>query len=200
MEKPHTHYFRVSLEIEGYRSESINLKLPNWTPGYYRIMDYARQLINFQAYDEKGEPLPWEKTAKNVWHIKTSKAKRVIVNYDVYAFNISVAESFLDDSRAYIVPASLFVHPEGFLQNPVKLKILPPDSLSHVFTGLEPVAGEPNTYLASDFDILYDCPLYLGNPEVLSFDVNGVPHVMAAEDLGQINRQKLVADLKKLLR
>lgn len=125
MEKPHTHYFQVSLEIEGYSSESINLKLPNWTPGYYRIMDYARHLINFQASDEKGEPLHWEKKAKNIWQIKTGKAKRVIVNYDVYAFNVSIAESFLDDSRAYIVPASLFVHPEGFLQNPVKLKILP---------------------------------------------------------------------------
>ncbi len=199
MEKPHTHYFQVALEIEGLIAEHINLKLPNWTPGYYRIMDYARQVINFQAFNDKGEPLEWQKTAKNTWHVRTNKAKRVTVNYDVYAFNVSVAESFLDDSRAFIVPASVFVHPEGFLRYPVKLRILAADSLPRIFTGLAPVPGEPNTYLASDFDILYDCPIYIGNPEVLSFDVNGVPHVVAAEDLGQVNRQKLVADLKKIV-
>jgi hypothetical protein len=49
MDKPHTHYYHVNLEIVGQTSEYLDLKLPNWTPGYYRIMDYARHVINFRA-------------------------------------------------------------------------------------------------------------------------------------------------------
>ncbi len=199
MEKPHTHYFQVTLEIDGLVAEFINLKLPNWTPGYYRIMDYARHVINFRVADGAGKALKWEKTAKNIWQVKTTQAKHITVNYDVYAFNVSVAESFLDDSRAFLVPASLFVYPDGFLRHPVKVKILPPDSLPRIFTGLDPIPGEPNTFFAADFDILYDSPIYLGNPEILSFEVNGIPHIVAAEDLGRIHRETLVDDLKKII-
>jgi len=200
MEKPHTHYFQVTFEIEGLKAENINLKLPNWTPGYYRVMDYARHLINFKAEDEAGNLLSWEKTAKNIWRVKTRQAKRVVINYEVYAFAVSVAESFLDDSRAFIVPASVFLYPEGYLQNPVKIRINPSATLPRIFTGLDPVADEPNTFSAPDFDLLYDCPIYLGNPEVLSFAVEGIPHTLAAEDLGQVNREVLIADLEKIIR
>lgn len=198
MERPHTHYFQVTLEIDGLVAEHISLKLPNWTPGYYRIMDYARHVINFRAADESGKPLAWEKTAKNIWGVKTEKATHVTIKYDVYAFNVSVAESFLDDSRAFLVPASLFMYPDGYLQLPIKIKINPSDAFPRIFTGLDMAPEEPNTFFAPDFDVLYDCPIYLGNPEVLTFEVDGIPHVIAAEDLGRVDRSALIADLEKI--
>jgi predicted metalloprotease with PDZ domain len=199
MDKPHTHYYHVNLEIVGQTSEYLDLKLPNWTPGYYRIMDYARHVINFRAKEAGGRSLAWLKIAKNVWRIRTGRAKNISIDYDVYAFNVSVAESFLDDRRAFIVPASLFMYPEGYLQNSVKLKIIPNDLLPQIFCGLDEIPGENNTFYASDFDILYDCPIYVGLPEVISFEVLGVPHRIVAEDLGQIPRHKIIEDFKKII-
>lgn len=199
MEKPHAHYFHVDLIIIGLKTEYLDLKLPNWTPGYYRIMDYARHVVNFQAKDASGNRLPWEKTAKNVWRIKTGRSAKISVNYEVYAFNVSVAESFLDDRRAYVVPASVFMYPEGYLQNPVKLKINTNEFLKQVFCGLDEIAGETNTFFAPDFDFLYDCPIYVGQPEVLTFEVKGVPHRIVAEDLGQVARPRIINDFQKIV-
>ncbi len=199
MERPHTHYFQVNLQITGLAADYLDLKLPNWTPGYYRLMDYARNVINFKARDEAGNSLICSKTAKNVWRIKKGRARNVFVDYDVYAFNVSVAESFLDDSRAFVVPASVFMYPDGYLQNPVKLKIVTNELLPQIYCGLDEIAGETRAFYAPDFDILYDCPIYVGQPEVLQFEVNGVSHRIVAEDLGQVPRIKIINDFKKIV-
>ena len=38
--------------------------MPVWTPGYYVIMDYPKNVVNFRAEDGAGHALAWEKTAK----------------------------------------------------------------------------------------------------------------------------------------
>src|SRR5512140_290845 len=110
MDQPSTHYFHVALRVDGVRSGTLDVKLANWTPGYYQIMDYARNVLNFRAEDGQGQPIEWEKAAKNAWRLRTARAAGVVVNYDVYAFAPSVADSYLDDARAFICPAGVFMH------------------------------------------------------------------------------------------
>jgi len=74
MERPFTHYFHVQLRIGKPGSDTIDVKMPAWTPGYYQIMDYARNVLNFHAEDDAGRPIAWEKTAKNAWRLRTGKA------------------------------------------------------------------------------------------------------------------------------
>ena len=119
MEQPNTHYYHVVFRCEGMKGETQDFKMPAWTPGYYQIMDYARNVLNFRAEDGAGNRLAWEKTAKNTWRVKSGKAASVTVSYDVYAFARSVAESFLDDSRGFISPTGVFMHVAGRLGHPV---------------------------------------------------------------------------------
>ena len=86
------------------QSESLDFKLPSWTPGYYWIMNFAKNVVNFNVNSERGNLLAWVKTNKNTWHVKSGKEKNIIVTYDVYAFTQSVADPFLDGSRGYISP------------------------------------------------------------------------------------------------
>ena len=65
MEQPHTHYYHVLFQYDGIEGETLDIKMPAWTPGYYRIMDYAKNVLNFRAEDGAGNPLAWKKTAKN---------------------------------------------------------------------------------------------------------------------------------------
>ena len=71
--------------------------MPVWTPGYYRIMDYAKFVKDFRAEDGMGRALPFEKTAKNTWRVRTGKASSIVVSYDIYAFTRFVADSYLGD-------------------------------------------------------------------------------------------------------
>ncbi len=199
MENPDNHYFHVSLNYSGISSESVDLKLPSWTPGYYMIMDYAKYIVNFRAVSSSGESLSWEKTAKNVWKVHTVNTNSVTVSYDVFSFRTSVADSFLDDGRGFISPTGIFMHPAGRINNPVTVTVIPYEKFSQVSTGLDPVKEKANTFYASDFDVLYDSPILAGNQEILTFDVNGIHYTVAAEKLGDINRKKFIDDHKKMI-
>jgi predicted metalloprotease with PDZ domain len=198
MEQPHTHYYHVVFRCEGLEGETQDFKMPAWTPGYYRIMDYAKNVLNFQATDEAGSPLAWMKTSKNTWQVNSGKAASLIVSYDVYAFNRSVAESYLDDRRAFICPASVFMYVAGGIEHSVTVTFKPNRNLHTISTGLDPVSDRPNTFFASNFDILYDCPILLGSQEILTFNIQGIPHFIAVENLGTFDREKFIADIKRV--
>jgi predicted metalloprotease with PDZ domain len=162
-------------------------------------MDYARNVLNFRAEDADGRPIGWEKTAKNAWRLRTGKAATAQVDYDVYAFSPSVADSYLDDGRAFICPAGVFMHVAGRLERPVTVVVKPYAGWRAVTTGLDPVAGQPNTFRATSGDVLYDCPILVGNHEVIPFEVRGIPHVLAGNNMGSLDRKKFVADLSRMI-
>lgn len=199
MGQPSTHYYRVVFRCEGLKGETQDFKLPSWTPGFYQVMDYARNILNFQAEDRAGNRLEWEKVTKNTWRVKAGKAEAIIVHYDVYAFNRFVADSFLDDSQGFISPTSVFMHVAGRVKHPVTVSISPYPGWSKVATGLDPVEGRPLTFSAPDFDVLYDCPILVGDLEVLPFEVRGVPHSFAGVSLGDFDRAGFVSDLKRIV-
>jgi predicted metalloprotease with PDZ domain len=199
MERPTTHYYHVVFRVDGLKGETQDFKMPAWTPGYYRIMDYARNVMDFKAEDGTGRPLAWEKTAKNIWRVRSGQAAAVVVSYDVYAFTRFCADSYLGDDGGFITPAGLFMHVAGRLQSPVTVTVLPHPDWKQVSTGLDPIAGRPNTFTAPDFDTLYDCPILIGNQEVLTFEAAGRPHTVAAYDLGTADRAKFTGDLKKIV-
>jgi predicted metalloprotease with PDZ domain len=199
MERPTTHYYRVVFRADGLKGETQDFKMPAWTPGYYRIMDYAKNVMDFKAKDGTGRPLAWEKTAKNTWRVRSGEAASIVVSYDVYAFTRFCADSYLGDDGGFITPAGLFMHVAGRLQSPVTVTVLPHPDWKQVSTGLDPIAGRPNTFTAPDFDTLYDCPILIGNQEVLTFEAAGRPHTVAAYDLGTADRAKFTGDLKKIV-
>jgi len=199
MDKPEAHYYHVVFRCDGLKGATQDFKLPSWTPGYYLIMDYAKNVLNFKAEDGKGNPLAWEKTAKNTWRVRTGAAASVTVSYDVYAFTLFVANSYLGSDKGFISPTGVFMHVAGRIRNPVTVALRLPATWSRVTTGLDPVAGEPYAFRAPDFDVLYDCPILMGNQEILSFEVQGIPHVFAADSFGTLDKAKFVSDHKRMV-
>jgi predicted metalloprotease with PDZ domain len=199
MEKPTSHYYHITMNADGLKGSTHEFKMPVWTPGYYLIMDYAKYVINFNAKDAKGNPLNWERSSKNGWSIKTGKNSSVIIDYDVFAYSHSVADSYLDDTQGFISPTGIFLYPAGGKQNPAIVKIIPYKEWSKITTGLDPVENEPNTFYAPDFDILYDSPILVGNQEVITFSVKGVPHEFAGSYLGKVDKNELISNLTRMI-
>jgi len=199
MEKPEAHYYHVVFRCDGLKGATQDFKMPSWTPGYYLIMDYAKNVLNFKAEDETGNPLAWEKTAKNTWMVRTGNAASVAVSYDVYAFTLFVANSYLGSDKGFISPTGVFMHVAGRIRNPVTVDLRLHEKWSRVATGLDPVEGKPNTFRAPDFDVLYDCPILMGNQEILSFEVKGIPHIFAADGFGALDKAKFVSDHKRMV-
>ena len=94
MERPHTRRYEVELECRGLPGPAHDFKLPVWTPGFYQILDYPKYVGGFRAEDDQGRPLPWEKTSKNVWRVRTGGAPLVRVAYEVFAPGGSIAARY----------------------------------------------------------------------------------------------------------
>jgi predicted metalloprotease with PDZ domain len=199
MAKPQNHCYHVRISCQGLAGGTHDFKMPAWTPGFYMIMNHAKHVLNFHAADLAGKPLDWEKTDKNTWRVRNGRTASIQVDYDVYAFDRSVAESYLDDERGFISPTSIFMHISGRLQQAVAVTVNPYSDWKRVACGLDPAPGTPNTFTAPDFDVLYDSPILVGNQEALAFEVQGIPHAFVAADLGTVDRPKLVADLQRII-
>ena len=61
MPQPQTHLFHVTLEIDNWQEDELNIKMPVWTPGSYLVREYARHVQNLSVSDS----LACVKNAKN---------------------------------------------------------------------------------------------------------------------------------------
>ncbi len=194
------HKFHVAFRCQGLHGQTQDFKMPVWTPGFYRVLDFAKNVANFRAEDGEGRALAWEKITKNTWRVATGNARVILVNYDVDAPAFFVARSYVDDTHAFIAPAGLFVYVAGQIRHPVVVGFQMPAGWRHISTGLDPVSGAANTFSAPDFDTLYDSPFLLGNQEILQFDVAGRTHSMAIENVpAGVNREQMTSDLKRMV-
>jgi predicted metalloprotease with PDZ domain len=200
MPEPSNHLFHVTLRVDGLEGEIHDVKMPAWHPGYYRMIDYAKNVSGFHAQDGQGRPLPWEKVTKNTWRIVAGGASTMVVRYDVLGTVRFSAHNYLDEHRAFIAPTGMYVHLDGGLQRSATVSIQLPQGWTRIATGLDPVRGRVNTFSAPDVDTLYDCPMLIGSQETLEFSVQGKPHTVAIEDVpASVDRPKMLADLKKVV-
>ncbi|MET0571579.1 MAG: peptidase M61 [Pedobacter agri] len=196
--EPQAHYAEVQMNISGLAKDYVDVKMPVWTPGSYLIREFEKSVEEFKA-TAGGKQVKVEKVRKNTWRIFSAKAANIKINYRVYAFEISVRTPFIDDSHAFLSPTGIFMHPDGMIKSPSTVKIIPFNTWSKVSTGLEPVAGEQFTYKATDFDILYDSPIEVGNQDVFEFMAAGVRHEVAMFGGGNYDKEKLKVDMAKIV-
>lgn len=199
MEEPNSHIYQVEILCEGIKTDTVDLKMPAWAPGYYRVLDFAKNVRDFNAKDENSKNLEWEKTGDNIWQVKTGDAESIIVNYQVYSIGRSVAESNLNESRGYISPTGVFMYIAGKLDIPTMVTIKPHKNFSEISTGLEVVEGKENTFSAENFDRLYDCPIFVSNQEITLFWVGGIEHRVAIYEPGNVDKEKLISILKRMV-
>ena len=200
MPEPASQYFHVELYCSGISEENINLKMPGWMPGYYQQMHYAKSVEHVSAVTGNDEQIPTTLVNENTWRISNPGHKPFRLHYEVKANKQFVANSLLDSGHGYIIPASVFMYPEGRINIPVTVKLNMYKGWKNAVTGLEPVAGKINTFKAPDFDILYDCPILMGNLEELpSFKVKGIEHRFVGYHLGNFDKAMFMDKLKKVV-
>lgn len=197
MTNPNSHYFEVGMDIIDIEGEFVDIKMPVWAPGSYLIREFAKSVDLVKAKSADGKTLTAIKTDKNTWHIETKGAKSIKVNYEVYAFELSVRTSFLDDSHGYINGTSMFMYVAGQKHNKGSLKIVPHSSFKKISTSLE--SNGENNFNYTDYDELVDSPIEIGNHKEFTFDAAGVKHTVAMYGEGNYDEERLKVDMAKIV-
>jgi predicted metalloprotease with PDZ domain len=189
------HLLNVSLTIKASHLTSLHLALPAWIPGSYMIRDFAKNIIHFNPATPTGSPLAWQKLDKQQWIID-NHGQDVVLNYQVYAFDLSVRSAYLDDEYGFFNGTSVFLAVEEFSQQPCELSIVLPEDCAHwqLETSM-PKHPASNRYICENYDELIDHPVFLGSLTRVAFHVNKVEFVLMFSGNHAIDFPRLVKDL-----
>ena len=196
MENPNSHYFEVQMNVSDVKGKCLSIKMPVWAPGSYLVREFAKSVNLVKAKDSKGNELEVKKDNKNTWCVITNGAKNITVNYEVYAFELSVRTSFLDDAHGYVNGTSMFMYVDGEKSEGGKLSIKPHSSFNKISTALK---RNGNVFTYTDYDELVDSPIEIGNQKEFTFTAAGVKHTIAMFGEGNYDIERLKVDMAKVV-
>ncbi|MFI8143486.1 M61 family peptidase [Acinetobacter sp.] len=192
----------VHVTIRFLANPNQELWLPTWIPGSYLIREFSKHIEAVKAYDEAGRMLNIKKTEKNRWRLFNTDHELITVEYDVYAYDLSVRGAYVDQTRLYINPACVCLGLDGQEQSACELEIFLPDELKHfqLATGLasKSLVKGRFTLKADHYDQLIDSPFELADQTRFSFEAHGIAHEFAISGQHSTNVDRLKADIEKI--
>ena len=200
---PASHYFDVSIRIDNPDPAGQALRLPNWIPGSYMIRDFARNLLDLTASCDDA-PLAIEQLDKSNWRVAACEGP-LMIQYKVYAKDLSVRAAHLDETHGYYNGSSVFLEVLGRSDQACEVQIdrPTPDYCAgwRVATSLRRKQAEAfdfGLYEALDYDDLIDHPVEMGEFVHIDFEACGVPHDIVLTGRFECDGDRLAADLKKI--
>ena len=178
---PDSHFIEIDAVIPTGKRPSIELMMPIWSPGYYRVEDYAAQVSDVVAKTPDGQPLSIEKSDKNRWRLDTGGAATAHVSYRVFCNQRSVTTNEVNASYAVLNGAPTFITLAERGRRPHDVRIELPQGWTRAMTGLaDAPGGKPNSFRAADFETLVDSPILIGGLGVHEFVVSGKRHYVVS--------------------
>lgn len=122
-----SHFIDIECSIENIQKNEIELQLPAWRPGRYELQNFAKNIQNFEVFDENEQKLKTSKITKDRWKVQTNGATRITAKYNYYANVINAGSSFVDENILYVNPVNLCIYAEGFINEPCVLELYKTD-------------------------------------------------------------------------
>lgn len=192
---PEAHLFMVGITVSSPTPSEQFFRLPSWIAGSYLIRDFAGNVMHEEAYIAD-RPVPVEKVDKCTWRVPTVGRKEgedLFFYYRFWAYDASVRGNYLDDRRGFFNPGALFMQALGQDDGPVTVNIVQADESLRdcnpdwkVATALMRKKGTERfgwgLYEAPDYRSLLDCPVMLGDFDLITFKAHGTRHDLAVSD------------------
>ena len=191
--------FHVTTDIRNINQPALELSLPVWSPGWYVIENYAKNIYRFRVTEPGGRELRPAQVRKQTWRIDTKGISRVTVEFDYLANVLSANQARIAPDYAFFTGTQLFLLPEGHRSRPSVVRFQAPSGW-RIVSGLDETA-DPAVFTAPEYDTLVDQPTLIGQFEVTRFMVEGKPHDLVASPPGVFSAEKtrtLAGHLTKL--
>ena len=197
---PQTHYLEVEATYPTGGRPQTELFMAVWTPGSYLVREYERNIEDVVAKSPDGRTHAVQKTRKNRWLVESAGASAITVTYRVYGREMTVRNNWVEAGFAMLNGAPTFLTLTDRANRVHEVRIELPAAWKGVATPLMPVAGQPNTFRADDFDTLVDSPIIVGNPVIREFTVAGKKHDLVLEgDPSLFDVDRAAADVQKIV-
>ncbi|WP_336034970.1 M61 family peptidase [Acinetobacter bereziniae] len=196
----HQHLIHVTLRFLANPTQVLSL--PTWIPGSYLIREFSKHIESVKAYDEAGRQLKINKFEKNKWRLYNTDHELITVEYDVYAYDLSVRGAYVDQSRLYVNPACVCLGLQDQQDSAIEVEVFLPEELKHfqLATGLVSKSFVKGrfTLKANHYAQLIDAPFELAEQTRFSFEANGIPHEFVVSGQHAMNAERMKQDIEKI--
>lgn len=199
---PEAHIFTITCHIDKPEKQGQQFQLPSWIPGSYMIRDFAKNIIRFEAYDKSKNKLNVSKLNKSLWQVQACD-NCISIEYDVYAWDLSVRSAHLDTTHGFFNGTSTFVAVIGQEEKPCSVDIQKPDGphydewrVATSLETLEPSLYSFGQYKAENYDDLIDHPVEMGKFDLGTFEVNNIQHDIVLTGKHRADIPRICDDLK----
>ena len=191
--KVKSHYVNVDIEFDATNKAYVDFKVPVWTPGSYKVREFSNAFENISANN-----LEIKRLNKNTWRIFTDGQSQVSLSYDVYCFTVSVRQSYADEYYAFLHGVSVFGYLEGYENEQILLTIYPNNNWANVEVSLPKIKSSKHSYRCSNYDLLGDSPIAIGNFDTIDYTSGDVTHKIVMIGEGNYDLNKVMEDFKKI--
>ncbi|MBF7072715.1 M61 family metallopeptidase [Glaciecola sp. MH2013] len=213
---PHSiseHLFSVVIEIPQLDCDVVSLSLPAWIPGSYMIRDFAQHIHSICAFDSDNQALKLKPVDKQSWEVTTNK-QACYINYQVFAFDLSVRGAYLFDEYAFFNGTSTFLQVDTLEDQPCEVTIVNKqfDKGWRIASALRPHTNIElsemcktlleledlapcNTYQCNDYQELIDHPVLMGQFEKASFKVKDTLFHLVLSGKNETDIEQICKDL-----
>ena len=199
MPDPTSHFFNVEARFERV-SAPLRFAFPAFTPGGWKIDEVAGNVLDVAAVDGGRTILPVVRIDKQTWEIGKPKDGTVVVAYRVYANEKgSPYAARLNANMAHANFSSLLGYAPERQRAPARLTLTPFGDWK-LACSLAPAGSEPNTFEASDFDLLADGIFLAGNWTEAGFDDGGARYRLVFSQAPDFKDRKVGDDVRKIVR
>ena len=198
MDEPEKHEFSLELNFSDIPGTSVDLQMPKWNPGAYKLTEAHRNVRGVTVETPAGKPVPVVKVDEITWRVSHG-GQPFRVRYRVYRGSYNgISGAYLDDEFGFFNGVYLFLYAVGHKDRPIELRIDDlPVAGAQIVTGL-PRAGQGKSFRAANYDVLVDAPVHAGKVDLIPFAVGKTKFRLAMAGIGNYSEKKLVADFTKM--
>jgi len=180
--------FHVTTDVKNITEPRLELSLPTWTPGWYTVENYFKNVLRFKITDSKGNTLQPEMVKKQTWRIETKGLDSLRVEFDYKATVLALNQAKITSDFAFFTGTELFLEVARHRNSPITVRFdLPKDW--KIISALKETSN-PMVFTAPDYDSLVDAPTEMGRFDKTQFQVEGKPHYLVATPAGALSKEK----------
>lgn len=172
--KAYKHLIDINLNVTTNGQKNLRFQLPAWRPGRYELADFSKNIQKWNAFDENGNELPFQKITKDCWEVECENASEVTVTYNYYANILDAGSSYLDEQQLYVNPVNCCMYVIGRENTPCKVELDIPSDYE-IACGMK--ADDKGVLSANNFDQLAESPFIASNSLIHDcYELNGVTY------------------------
>ena len=176
------HEANVSATFPDIASDTLTLRMSRTSPGRYALHEFAKNVYNFKAKDNKGNSLQVSRTNPYEWKVSGHDGT-IVISYTLFANRGDGTYSQIDESHAHLNIPATFMYAPILNEREIEVDFKTRDDLNwKIATQLPHV--KDNIYSAQNLYYFMDSPTELSNHKTREFNVDGQKIKLALHDPG----------------